>query len=129
MRGHAVDVVRLRREVGGRGRVGGCAAGVVGWDGGLAGGEGGGSSGSGMCGCEMSAGSERKSCGFSREAEEVVMVAAHAYDLRGAQKTGLKTIYIHRWTDDVDEDMEKVKTEFDVFLEDMKDLPSVIARI
>ncbi|CAM1510932.1 Fc.00g084450.m01.CDS01 [Cosmosporella sp. VM-42] len=59
--------------------------------------------------------------------EEVVLVAAHAYDLRGAQNVGLKTIYIHRWTDDVDEDMEKVRMEFDAFLEGMKDLPDTIA--
>ena len=61
------------------------------------------------------------------KAEDVVLVAAHAYDLRGAQKVGLKTIYIHRWTDDVDEDMESVRKEFDVFLEDMKELPAAIA--
>lgn len=60
---------------------------------------------------------------------EVVMVAAHAYDLRGAQKCGMKTVYIHRWTDDLDEDMEKVRTEFDAFLEDMKDLPATLASI
>lgn len=59
--------------------------------------------------------------------EEVVLVAAHAYDLRGAQRCGMKTIYIHRWTDDIDEDMEQVKAEFGVFLEGMKDLPTVLA--
>ncbi|KAJ5951223.1 Haloacid dehalogenase type II [Penicillium vulpinum] len=58
--------------------------------------------------------------------EEVVLVAAHAYDLRGAQKCGLRTVYVHRWTDDIDEDMEVVKTEFDAFLENMEDLPGVI---
>ncbi|KAJ5420278.1 hypothetical protein N7465_002797 [Penicillium sp. CMV-2018d] len=58
--------------------------------------------------------------------EEVVLVAAHAYDLRGAQKCGLRTVYVHRWTDDIDEDMELVKTEFDVFLEDMNDLAGAI---
>lgn len=61
--------------------------------------------------------------------EEVVMVAAHAYDLRGAQRCGMKTIYIHRWTDDIDEDMKKVETEFDVFLEDMGGLPDAIQRM
>lgn len=59
--------------------------------------------------------------------EEVVMVAAHAYDLRGAQKCGMKTIYIHRWTDDVNEDMDQVRKEFDVFLENMEELPTTIA--
>ncbi|KAF4770827.1 hypothetical protein N7455_007233 [Penicillium solitum] len=59
-------------------------------------------------------------------AEEVVLVAAHAYDLRGAQKCGLRTVYVHRWTDDIDEDMELVKTEFDVFLENMNDLAGAI---
>ncbi|KAF5009212.1 hypothetical protein FDECE_4577 [Fusarium decemcellulare] len=61
--------------------------------------------------------------------DEVVMVAAHAYDLRAAKKCGMKTVYIHRWTDDVDEDMEKVKQEFDVFLEGMEELPGIIERI
>ncbi|KAK2037470.1 haloacid dehalogenase [Colletotrichum somersetense] len=60
---------------------------------------------------------------------EVVLVAAHAYDLRGAKKVGMKTVYVHRWTDDVDEDMEKVKSEFDAFLEDMTDLPNVVASL
>ncbi|KAJ5819829.1 hypothetical protein N7474_005420 [Penicillium riverlandense] len=59
--------------------------------------------------------------------EEVVLVAAHAYDLRGAQNVGMKTIYVHRWTDDVDEDMLKVKNEFGVFLENMEGLPAAIA--
>jgi 2-haloacid dehalogenase len=61
--------------------------------------------------------------------EEVVLVAAHAYDLRGAQNVGLKTIYVHRWTDDIDEDMEKVKTEFDFYLENMETLPDVITQL
>ncbi|CEJ60088.1 Putative (S)-2-haloacid dehalogenase 4A [Penicillium brasilianum] len=61
--------------------------------------------------------------------EEVVLVAAHAYDLRGAQKVGLRTIYIHRWTDDIDEDMEKVKTEFDFYLENMESLSDTIVNI
>ncbi|CZR67690.1 related to hydrolase (HAD superfamily) [Phialocephala subalpina] len=61
--------------------------------------------------------------------DEVVMVAAHAYDLRGAQKCGLRTAYIHRWSDDTDEDMEKVKTEFDVFLENMEELPATIKKM
>ncbi|KAJ5593809.1 haloacid dehalogenase [Penicillium hispanicum] len=61
--------------------------------------------------------------------EDVVMVAAHAYDLRAAQKCGMKTIYIHRWTDDIDEDMEVVQTEFDAFLEDMTELPEAIATL
>ncbi|KAM0431363.1 hypothetical protein ACHAPT_005339 [Fusarium lateritium] len=61
--------------------------------------------------------------------EDVVMVAAHIYDLRGAKKCGMKTIYIHRWTDDVGEDMDAIKKEVDVFLEDMEELPSAIENI
>ncbi|OJK01541.1 hypothetical protein ASPACDRAFT_59228 [Aspergillus aculeatus ATCC 16872] len=59
--------------------------------------------------------------------EEVVLVAAHAYDLRGAQKVGMRTVYVHRWTDDVDEDIEMVKSEFDAFLEGMEGLPAAVA--
>ncbi|KAJ5482298.1 Haloacid dehalogenasetype II [Penicillium sp. IBT 31633x] len=58
--------------------------------------------------------------------EEVVLVAAHAYDLRGAKRCGLRTVYVHRWTDDIDEDMEQVKAEFEVFLESMDDLAAAL---
>ncbi|KAF6838157.1 haloacid dehalogenase [Colletotrichum musicola] len=61
--------------------------------------------------------------------EEVVMVAAHAYDLRAAREVGMTTIYIHRWTDDMDEDMERVRGEFDAFLKDMKDLRVAILQL
>ncbi|KAF4841465.1 hypothetical protein CGCSCA4_v009372 [Colletotrichum siamense] len=63
------------------------------------------------------------------KAEEVLMVAAHAYDLRAAKDLGMKTIYIHRWTDDIDEDMVEVKNEFDVFLEGMQNLPDAIKKV
>lgn len=66
---------------------------------------------------------------IQRKPEEVVMVAAHAYDLRGAKQVGMKTIYIHRWTDDINEDMDKVRGEFDVYLENMDDLPKAIANL
>lgn len=60
--------------------------------------------------------------------EESVMVAAHAYDTRGGKEAGMKTVYIHRWTDDINEDMEIVKGENDFFLEDMTELVEVIGR-
>ncbi|KAH8820242.1 HAD-like domain-containing protein [Xylogone sp. PMI_703] len=47
---------------------------------------------------------------------EAVMVAAHAYDLRAAKAIGMKTAYIHRQTEDLDEDMEAVENEVDLFL-------------
>lgn len=40
--------------------------------------------------------------------EEVVMAAAHAYDLRGAQRIWIRTEKVER--------VKKVKKEFDVFL-------------
>ena len=60
---------------------------------------------------------------------ESVMVAAHAYDTRGAKEAGMKTVYIHRWTDDINEDMDVVRGENDFFLEDMTDLATVIAQL
>lgn len=60
--------------------------------------------------------------------EESVLVAAHAYDTRGAKEAGMRTVYIHRWTDDVNEDMNVIKGENDFFLEDMKELADVIGR-
>lgn len=62
-----------------------------------------------------------------RTADEVVLVAAHAYDLRGAAACGMRTVYVRRWTDDVKEDMEVVRGEVDVFLDDMHGLPAAIA--
>jgi 2-haloalkanoic acid dehalogenase type II len=61
--------------------------------------------------------------------EESVMVAAHAYDVRGAKQAGMRTVYIYRWTDDINEDMEVVKKENDFFLEDMTELTAVIAKL
>jgi 2-haloacid dehalogenase len=61
--------------------------------------------------------------------EESLMVAAHAYDTRGAKEAGMRTVYIHRWTDDINEDMKVVKGENDFFLEDMTDLVEVIGRL
>lgn len=58
--------------------------------------------------------------------EETVMVAAHIDDLRGATRAGMKTIYIKRWTDDVDDDVEGVKKEVDFFLGDMDGLVDVV---
>ncbi|KEF56182.1 haloacid dehalogenase, type II [Exophiala aquamarina CBS 119918] len=61
--------------------------------------------------------------------EEIVQVAAHAYDTRGAKDAGMRTVYVHRWTDDINEDMEVVRGENDSFLEDMTDLAAVIGQL
>jgi 2-haloalkanoic acid dehalogenase type II len=60
------------------------------------------------------------------DAGRCVMVAAHAYDLRGAKEAGIKTVYIRRWTDDILENQRQVEVEFDMYLEDMKALPKTI---
>lgn len=61
--------------------------------------------------------------------EECIMVAAHAYDLRGAKAVGMKTVYVYRWTDDVLEDQEVVRKENDVYLEDMRNLDETISKL
>lgn len=61
--------------------------------------------------------------------EECVLVAAHAYDLRGAKAVGIRTVYIERWTDDIDEDRTVVKTENDAYLKDMNDLATTIKNL
>jgi len=63
------------------------------------------------------------------EAEDTVMVAAHTTDLRGAREAGMKTVYIHRWTDDIHEDMEVIKKENDFFMEDMTGLVKAIGQL
>jgi 2-haloalkanoic acid dehalogenase type II len=60
--------------------------------------------------------------------EESVMVAAHNWDNQGGKEIGMKTVYICRRTDDINEDMELARGENDFFLEDMTDLPTVIAQ-
>ena len=50
------------------------------------------------------------------EPQEALMVAAHAYDLRAAQKVGMKTVYVRRWTEDTMEDMPQVRRDFDLFI-------------
>ncbi len=61
--------------------------------------------------------------------EETVMVAAHVADTRGGRKAGMRTVYVHRWSDDIYEDMEVVRGENDAFLEDMEGLVEVIGRL
>jgi len=58
--------------------------------------------------------------------DECVMVAAHASDVKGAKGVGMKTVYIYRWTDDINEDQEVVKRENDAWLEGMEGLVGVI---
>lgn len=48
--------------------------------------------------------------------EETALVAAHAYDVRAAQKLGMKTIYISRWTEDTQVDLRQVYEEMDGFI-------------
>lgn len=61
-----------------------------------------------------------------RRPEECVMVAAHAYDTRGAKAVGMRTVYVYRWTDDVREDQALVRGENDVYLEGMEGLVEAI---
>ncbi|KAK5948660.1 hypothetical protein OHC33_010263 [Knufia fluminis] len=65
------------------------------------------------------------------KAEEAVMVACHAYDLRAAREVGMRTVYVRRWTDDVNEDMGTVKSENEgLFLENgFADLLATIQRL
>ncbi|KAF2109219.1 (S)-2-haloacid dehalogenase IVA [Lophiotrema nucula] len=61
-----------------------------------------------------------------RKPEEVVMVAAHVSDVRGARAVGMRAIYIKRSTDDIHEDLSQVDTEFDVALDGMDGLAEAV---
>jgi 2-haloalkanoic acid dehalogenase type II len=61
--------------------------------------------------------------------EETIMVAAHAYDLRGAKNVGMHTVYISRWTDDIEEDFDSVKKENDFSILNMTQLPEIISKM
>ena len=62
-------------------------------------------------------------------AEECVTVAAHASDLRGARAVGMKTVYVRRWTDDIQEDQEVIRRENDAYLEGMRELDETISNL
>ena len=49
---------------------------------------------------------------------ECVMVAAHAYDLAAAKSTGMKTVYVQRPTEDLELEMERVKGEVSLFIDE-----------
>lgn len=61
--------------------------------------------------------------------EECVTVAAHASDLRGAKAVGMKPVYVGRWTDDIQEDQEVIRSENDAYLEDMRQLDEAISKL
>lgn len=63
---------------------------------------------------------------IKRQPQDCVMVAAHEYDLRGAREAGMKTVYVYRWTDDVNEDQEVIRTDNDAYLEGMSELSETI---
>jgi hypothetical protein len=49
--------------------------------------------------------------------------------VRGAKAVGMKTIYIYRWTDDIKENQEIVKGEFNAYLESMEGLVDSIEKL
>lgn len=66
---------------------------------------------------------------LKRKPEECIMVAAHEYDLAGARAAGMKTIYVYRWTDDINEDQSIIKQSNDAYLESMDGLDEVVANL
>lgn len=74
--------------------------------------------------------SYRKALGLLRyRPAECVMVAAHAYDTRGAKEVGMRTVYVYRWTDDIREDQSVVREEHDVYLDGMEGLVEAVASL
>lgn len=50
-------------------------------------------------------------------AQESVMIAAHAYDLKAAKAVGMRTVYIQRTTEDQNESMDQIQGEVDLFID------------
>lgn len=61
--------------------------------------------------------------------EECVTVAAHTTDLKGAKAVGMKTVYVYRWTDDINDDQEIIKGENNAYLADMGTLQEVLSKL
>ncbi|CAI6342041.1 unnamed protein product [Periconia digitata] len=66
---------------------------------------------------------------IGRDAGEVVKVAAHVEDLRGARECGVRTVYVKRWSDDVGVEVGDVRGEFDAVLEGMEGLVGVVGEL
>ncbi|KAH8883298.1 (S)-2-haloacid dehalogenase IVA [Thozetella sp. PMI_491] len=61
--------------------------------------------------------------------EQSIMVAAHAYDLRAAKAVGMHTVYLRRWTEDTQEDMEQIRRDVDVFIGDLNGRDGNLAQL
>ncbi|KAI0137550.1 hypothetical protein BJ170DRAFT_678392 [Xylariales sp. AK1849] len=61
--------------------------------------------------------------------EECVMMAAHAYDLRGAHDVGMRTIDMKRSTDATPEDPSNIHNEFDDVLDGMQGLAAAVNQL
>lgn len=56
--------------------------------------------------------------------------AENRYDTRGAKEAGMKTVYVYRWTDDINKDQAAVRRENDAYLEGgMAGLAEAVARL
>lgn len=56
--------------------------------------------------------------------------AESRYDTRGAKEAGIKTVYVYRWTDDINEDQAAVRRENDAYLEEgMAGVAEAVARL
>ncbi|KAI3396248.1 hypothetical protein diail_12392, partial [Diaporthe ilicicola] len=59
----------------------------------------------------------------------LTLVAGDRYDTRGAKAVGMKTVYVYRWTDDINEDQAAVRQENDAYLESMDQLAETVAQL
>ncbi|KAF8594749.1 haloacid dehalogenase [Ceratobasidium sp. AG-I] len=48
--------------------------------------------------------------------EEIAMVAAHEWDLDAARETGMRTIYVERWTEDRSVNRNALREKFDLYI-------------
>lgn len=55
--------------------------------------------------------------------------SSNRYDTRGAKSVGMKTVYVYRWTDDINEDQAAVRQENDAYLEGMDGLAETVTRL
>lgn len=54
---------------------------------------------------------------LKREPGECCMIAAHAYDVRAARAVGMRTVYLWRWTEDREVDVDGVREGHDGFVD------------
>lgn len=66
---------------------------------------------------------------LKQRAKDCVTVAAHTYHLRGAKAVRMKTVYVRRWTGDVQGTSGVIRRESDAYPESTRELDEAVSKV